>query len=270
VRSAVESRREKEQMYPQRRRMVRQALGLGLLVTLVVLALSACGGGQAKGEVENPRVGTDGPETLRGTNRDDNLYGGGGNDILFALGGEDNLRGGEGKDWVLGGDERRAFGGDKKLEGGPGNDGMYGGEGSDTVSGGSGNDDLGGDYGSDYIAGGEGRDFVDSGLGSDHIEGGEGPDWLVTGALEETSNETVSGADGDDVLIVNNVPASEDRVSCGGGYDRVAADTKDIVAPDCERVRRGPAVHEELWDMFERLGFGEVSEGLTPDPTVSN
>jgi hypothetical protein len=30
-------------MYPERR-MVRQALGLGLLVTLVVLALSACGG----------------------------------------------------------------------------------------------------------------------------------------------------------------------------------------------------------------------------------
>jgi Tol biopolymer transport system component len=32
-------------MYPQRRRMVRQALGLGLLAALVVLALSACGGG---------------------------------------------------------------------------------------------------------------------------------------------------------------------------------------------------------------------------------
>src|ERR671912_650646 len=31
-------------MYPRRRRMVRQALRLGLLVTLVVLALSACGG----------------------------------------------------------------------------------------------------------------------------------------------------------------------------------------------------------------------------------
>src|SRR5215212_1651602 len=31
-------------MYPQRR-MVRQALGLGLLAALVVLALSACGGG---------------------------------------------------------------------------------------------------------------------------------------------------------------------------------------------------------------------------------
>ena len=34
-------------MYP--RRMVRQALRLGLLVTLAVLALSACGGGEAAG-----------------------------------------------------------------------------------------------------------------------------------------------------------------------------------------------------------------------------
>jgi sugar lactone lactonase YvrE len=36
---------EGEQMYPQRRRMLRQAFRLGLLVTLVVLALSACGSG---------------------------------------------------------------------------------------------------------------------------------------------------------------------------------------------------------------------------------
>src|SRR5215204_163888 len=32
-------------MYPQRRRMVSQVLGVGLLLTLVVLALSTCGGG---------------------------------------------------------------------------------------------------------------------------------------------------------------------------------------------------------------------------------
>ena len=51
-------------MYPHR--MVSQALRLGLLVTLVFLALSACGGGgdqgggqdSAKSEIENPLVGT--------------------------------------------------------------------------------------------------------------------------------------------------------------------------------------------------------------------
>lgn len=37
---------EEEQMYPQR--MVRQALRLGLVVTLVAWALGACGGGGAK------------------------------------------------------------------------------------------------------------------------------------------------------------------------------------------------------------------------------
>jgi hypothetical protein len=37
--------KEEEQMYPQRRTMARWILGLGPLVTLVVLALSACGGG---------------------------------------------------------------------------------------------------------------------------------------------------------------------------------------------------------------------------------
>ena len=216
------------------------------------------------------KIGTDGPDTLRGTNGPDNLFGNGGNDDLFGLGGSDKLLGGEGKDWVLGGDERRPFGGDKNLAGGPGNDGVYGGIGSDKVVGGSGNDFLGGDHGSDSVVGEEGRDYVESGLGSDHIAGGEGPDWIVDGPLDETVRDTVSGDVGDDVIIVNNDPASRDKVSCGGGFDRVAADTKDLVADDCERVRRGPAVHEELEGMFVELGFVEVFEGLAPDPTVSN
>jgi hypothetical protein len=37
-------------MYPRRRRMVRQALRLGLVVTIVVLAMSACGGGEKQQE----------------------------------------------------------------------------------------------------------------------------------------------------------------------------------------------------------------------------
>ena len=37
-------------MYPRRRRMVRQALRLGLVVTIVVLALSACNGGEKQQE----------------------------------------------------------------------------------------------------------------------------------------------------------------------------------------------------------------------------
>jgi Ca2+-binding RTX toxin-like protein len=214
------------------------------------------------------KIGTDGPDTLRGTHEDDNLVGKGGNDVLFALRDRDNLLGGAGKDWVLGGDERRPFGGDKNLAGGPGNEGVYGGIGPETVVGGPGNDFLGGDHGSDSVVGEEGRDYVESGLGSDRIAVGEGPDWLVDGPLDETVKDTVSGDDGDDVIIVNNDPARRDKMSCGGGFDRVTADTKDLVADDCERVRIGPAAHEELEEMFEELGFVEVFEGLAPDPTA--
>ena len=274
-------------MYSQRR-MVRQALGMGLLVTLVVLALSACGGGgQAKGEVENPLVGTDGPETLRGTNRDDNLYGAGGNDILFALGGEDNLRGGEGKDWVLGGDERRAFGGDKKLEGGPGNDGHWGGLGSDTVLGGSDNDFVAGDDGSDSaVMGEEGKDLVLGGAGGDRIVGGDGTDILTEGPLDDSWMDVLSGGDGGDIFVMDNVPARKDIVSCGGGFDRVIADRKDVVGGDCERVRVVHGTEEEViqqeaaffetvppavteffgpWDSFFPTVF---EEQLAPDATV--
>jgi hypothetical protein len=49
-RRAVGKVAEEEQMYPQR--MVRQALRLGLVVTLVALALGACGGGGAKDRAE--------------------------------------------------------------------------------------------------------------------------------------------------------------------------------------------------------------------------
>ena len=51
-------------MYPQRRRMVSQALGLGLLAGLVVLALSACGGGEKQQE-SKPRPLPEDPKALR-------------------------------------------------------------------------------------------------------------------------------------------------------------------------------------------------------------
>ena len=41
-------------MYPQG--MIRRALGLGLLVTFVVLALSACGGGASGGEQQQAKA----------------------------------------------------------------------------------------------------------------------------------------------------------------------------------------------------------------------
>jgi Ca2+-binding RTX toxin-like protein len=114
--------------------------------------------------------------------------------------------------------------------------------------------------------GAEGRDIVDGAQGSDSLVGGEGSDWLVNGPLRETSKNTLSGGDGDDALISNNLPARRDKVSCGGGFDRVVADTKDLVAPDCERVRRGFTPEKEIDELFVELGFVEVIEGTAPDP----
>jgi Ca2+-binding RTX toxin-like protein len=215
------------------------------------------------------KIGTNGPDILRGTNGADNLLGKGGNDGLFGLGGSDNLLGGEGKDWVLGGNERRALGGDKNLVGGPGNDGVLGGEGSDNLLGGSGNDDVYGHTGSDSAVGEEGRDLVDGWRGSDRVVGGEGGDVLIDGPFHETSKDTLSGGSGNDAFFVDNGPATRDIVSCGSGFDRVAADAKDVVAPDCEQVRRGPTAGQQLSEYLDKSGFFDnLFGGLAPFPNV--
>jgi Ca2+-binding RTX toxin-like protein len=194
-------------------------------------------------------VGTDGPDTLRGTNAADNLVGRGGDDDLFGLGGSDNLLGGPGRDNVLGGNEERPLGGDKNLAGGPGNDRVLGGLGSDNLVGNSGND------------------LVDGGRGSDDITGDGGTDLLIDGPFRETAVDRLSGGDGNDVFFVDNRPATRDFVTCGSGFDRVGADTKDAVAPDCERVAVGEAAIEELIAELEEEGVIETFfGGLPPFP----
>ena len=170
-------------------------------------------------------IGTNGPDTLRGTNQDDNLLGKGGNDILFGLGGRDNLLGGPGKDIVLGGNERSLSGGDKNLVGGSGNDVVIG------------------------------------GLGSDNILGQEGNDLVADGPDREFATDRLSAGDGNDVVAVVNRPAFEDIVTCGGGYDRVLADRKDVLAPDCERVFFGFGSEDEFLASIPQSFF----EGLHPE-----
>jgi Ca2+-binding RTX toxin-like protein len=195
------------------------------------------------------KIGTNGPDTLRGTNGDDNLVGKGGNDDIFGLGGSDNLLGGAGKDNVLGGNERRPLGGDKNLLGGPGNDRVLGGNGSDD------------------LVGGPGNDLVDGGRGSDDITGDGGTDLLIDGPFRETAVDRLSGGDGNDVFFVDNRPATRDFVTCGSGFDRVGADRKDVVAPDCERVAVGGAAVRQLVEELEEEGFFETFfGGLPPFP----
>ena len=178
-------------------------------------------------------LGTNGPDTLRGTDRDDNLSGRGGNDVLFGKGGSDNLLGGAGKDWVHGGSEHRIRGGDKNLAGGPGNDAVIAVQGSDNASGGRGND------------------------------------LMIDGNLREFSHDAFSGGAGNDVIIVDHVPPFEDIVSCGRGLDRVLADTEDVIAPDCERVRVVRGSRAEVFRQEEAF-FESIPpsffRGLGPDP----
>src|SRR3712207_443332 len=247
-----------------------------LVLALMVLALLLASG--VAWAVN--KVGTNGPDTLMGTNKADNLSGRGGNDVLFALRGNDNLLGGPGKDWVLGGDERRPFGGHKNLVGDTGNDGVNGGIGSDNTLGGSGNDWGNGDYGSDRaVVGGEGKDMVFGSRGSDRLGGEEGGDWLVEGDLDDSWKDTLSGGDGDDIFLVENVPARRDVVSCGRGFDRVIADRRDSVADDCEKVRvvhgtekevlrQEGAFFESLPPAVAEFFFTFEEQQLAPDPTV--
>ncbi len=179
-------------------------------------------------------VGTNGPDTFRGTDRADNLSGRGGNDVLFGRGGSDNLLGGAGKDWVLGGSERRIGGGDKNLAGGPGNDGVI------------------------------------AGRGSENAAGGEGNDLMIDGDPREFSHDNFSGDAGNDVLIVNHFPPFKDVASCGSGFDRVLADRKDVVAPDCEKVVVVNATTRAEFFEQEEAFFESIPEsffrGLAPFP----
>lgn len=80
------------------------------------------------------KVGTPGPNVLRGTRRRDVIAGLGGNDVIRGLGRRDFLCGGKGRDRLIGG-----RGGDR-LFGGKGRDFLKGGRGKDRLRGGPGKD----------------------------------------------------------------------------------------------------------------------------------
>jgi hypothetical protein len=124
------------------------------------------------------------------------------------------------------------------LIGKGGNDILNGRGGSDNLLGGPGKDIVFGSNGGDKnLLGGSGNDVVDGARGSDNVLGERGNDLLVDGPTREFSVDNVLGGAGNDVFFVDNVPAAKDIVTCGGGFDRVLADRKDVVARDCERVR---------------------------------
>jgi Ca2+-binding RTX toxin-like protein len=191
-----------------------------LLATMALTVLVASGVALAV-----TKIGTDGPDTLRGTNGDDNLTGKGGNDRLYALNGRDTLVGGAGKDVVVDAPRGVWRRGDKNLLGGPGNDIVFGARGSDKVV------------------------------------GEEGNDLLVDGPPRDVALDIVSGGAGTDVIAVGSLrlrATAPNIVTCGSGFDRVHADTKAVVAPDCEEVVlfRG-GTRSEYFDVLDEF-FAEV------------
>jgi hypothetical protein len=91
----------------------------------------------------NVIVGTEGPDTINGTNKSDCIDGRGGNDTID---------GGNGKDVLLGGD------GDDTISGGNGGDYIFGGDGNDTMYGNNASDNMDGEDGIDTLDGGRGND----------------------------------------------------------------------------------------------------------------
>jgi Ca2+-binding RTX toxin-like protein len=224
------------------------------------------------GEDGNDRLaGASGRDTLAGGNGDDTLTGGSGRDRLSGGPGSDQIFGNSGNDRLIGGD------GNDLLQGGTGNDNESGGNGDDTLredNAPNGADTLAGDGGNDTVDyslrpapvnvaiddqpyDGDRRSnerdnvrtTIDRVLGSaasDVLIGRDGPaDTLVGGTGDDVidprrGDDHVDGGPGIDQISLRDL--SRDDVVCGDGIDSVAADERDLTAPDCEKVRRTAAM----------------------------
>jgi Ca2+-binding RTX toxin-like protein len=103
------------------------------------------------------------------------------------------------------------------LVGTKGDDWIHGGGGGDAIYGLAGNDVLFGDDDNDQVWGGPGDDVLYGGRGVDVIVGRLGNDRIY--AQDQT----------------------KDYIQCGGGYDVVRADRRDVIDVTCDKVIYPPA-----------------------------
>jgi len=89
----------------------------------------------------------------------------------------------------------------------------------------------------DQIAGEGGEDLIRGLRSADALSGGDDDDTIYAGPTHESAMDVVSAGGGDDFVRVFNRPAARDLVDCGNGFDRVVADSRDVLA-GCNRVRR--------------------------------
>lgn len=192
--------------------------------------------------------GTDGRDSLEGTERDDVIHGGGGADRIEALGGDDWVCTGPGGGTVLGGD------GHDRLLGGPDGDEIF----TDA-----GDDDVRGRGSGDTLFGGPGADTIRGGRGNDDIQGGTGPDRMFGAA----GADRFQGAGGAEVYFG---PDEEDDLIDGGPGARdllEAFETRDgkaqVERVDLEAGVSTGAGHDELHGIedVEVTGEGAVVLG---------
>lgn len=74
------------------------------------------------------------------------------------------------------------------------------------------------------------------------IEGGGLYDWIHG----SEGSEPISGGSGNDEIWAFG--GGSDTLDCDGGFDVVYADDSDVVAADCERVRRQPGPPDPRFD----------------------
>ena len=130
-------------------------------------------GEQPDPQPNNVLEGTNGKDTIDGTDNDELILGFAGRDRLNGNGGNDTISGGKGGDIITGG------AGDDSLEGNEGKDEIFGNEGDDILIGGTGKDTLDGGAGDDILNGDNGKDLLVGGAGSDTLIGGRGKDTFV-------------------------------------------------------------------------------------------
>ncbi|MGO4740156.1 calcium-binding protein [Bosea sp. 2KB_26] len=155
-------------------------------------------------------AGTNGADTLNGTQGNDTILGLGGNDTINGRAGDDVIEGGNGADTLNGGD------GIDRIQGGNGADTINGGEGRDFLTGDAGNDTIDGGAGDDgVLAGGDGNDTVSGGAGDDNVDGDDGADTLSGGI----GDDDMFGGNGSDAMFGD---AGADELFGGRGNDQLS------------------------------------------------
>lgn len=185
---------------------VTRAITTGLLVALLLTAVSSGAPRQSRVKCVDPFTGAARAATKVGTQGRDVIRGTSARDVIVALGGNDVIRAGDGSDLICAGD------GDDAVSAGDGFDSVDGAEGADTLRGEKGYDTMQGGAGNDRLAGENGLDVLRGGDGDDFLEGADGADEL----FGDAGNDVLAGGPQVDFLEGD---AGDDRISCPYGDD---------------------------------------------------